>query len=315
MTPIDNEHINDSGWLDTGDGHQIYWVDWGNKNTQEPIFYLHGGPGSGFSESTFDKFDPARHRVVFHDQRGAGRSTPSASLSNNTTDRLLSDITKLKDHLGFEKISLYGFSWGSTLALLYAIQNPKLINKMLIGGIYLARTKDNDYSFGGGVASHFPEVWEQFRSLAPSDTPDNKVADHYRQVFASSDLEAKKKHAKEWMLYQSSLLRLDYQPAKINAGFGDFEFEPLAYLESHYILNGCFLDENYIIDNTSALRGIERIVIVQGRYDFICAPQTAHDLYTAINSNNTSLQYVESGHSSSDTVGRQTIKAYTMSLW
>ncbi len=312
---IKNEHINDSGWLEVGNGHKIYWVDWGNPTLTQPIFYLHGGPGGGFSETSFEKFDPIRHRVIFHDQRGSSRSTPFASTKHNTTADLLHDITKLKDYLGFQTISLYGFSWGSTLALLYAIANPTSIDTMLIGGIFLARSSDDDYYLRGGVASHFPEVWQEFRQLAPTDTPDAAVADYYKTMLEAGDTATRQKFATAWLTYESSLLRLDYQPAKVAASLADFASPSLAYLEAHYILNHCFIAENYIIDHAASLRHINRIAIVQGRYDFICPPQAAYDLYHAIDAPNTSLQLVESGHSGSDTVQRQVIHAYTMSLW
>ena len=107
LKPIEDKNIHDSGMLDVDDGHKIYWVDWGNRDVKEPIFFLHGGPGTGFDEGAFLKFDPSKHRVIFHDQRGSSRSTPFASTENNQTSDLISDISKLRDHLGLDKIKLY----------------------------------------------------------------------------------------------------------------------------------------------------------------------------------------------------------------
>src|SRR6476619_1050663 len=79
----------DSGMLDVGDGHQVYWECCENP-AGKPVLYLHGGPGSGFSPGQRRLFDPDAYRVVLFDQRGCGRSRPLASvpdadLSANTT--------------------------------------------------------------------------------------------------------------------------------------------------------------------------------------------------------------------------------------
>jgi proline iminopeptidase len=311
LKPIEAPHIIRSGRLLVGDGHELYWIDWGNRDVKNPIFYLHGGPGGGFTERDFDKFDPSRHRVVFHDQRGSGRSTPFASTKNNTTADLLSDINKLKQHLNFETISLYGNSWGSTLSLLYAIANPDAVDKMLVAGIFLARAADVDFYLKGRVASHFPEAWEQFADQVPKG---QNIADYYQAKMSDSDQEQRRAFAKRWMMYESSLLSLDYVPAAIERNLADFAAESLAYLEAHYLLNGCFIPENYILDNASKLGALQKIVIVHGRYDFICEPKAAYDLRQAL-SDNALLHFVASGHASGDTVKREVMQAYTNLLW
>lgn len=311
--PIEDVNIIRSGRLQVGGGHELYWVDWGNRRVTQPIFYMHGGPGAGFSERDFKKFDPLKHRVIFHDQRGSGRSTPFTSTEHNTTSDLISDINKLKSHLGFDKMSLYGTSWGSTLALLYAIAHPKYIEKMLIGGIYLARKIDNDFYLKGRINTHFPEVWERFIAHIPKEYQENP-ADYYKQMLAGNDSEVRHTFAMEWMLYESSILKLDYVPAKVEENITSFASESLAFLEAYYLLNGCFIDENYILDHVSVLDGLEKIVIVQGRYDFICMPRAAYELKAALGSN-AQLHFVTSGHSSGDSVQREVLRAYANMLW
>jgi proline iminopeptidase len=311
--PIEDENIIRSGRLDVGDGHELYWVDWGNKDVSNPIFYLHGGPGSGFSERSFDSFDPSKQRVIFHDQRGSGRSTPFASTEHNTSADLVSDITKLKTELGFDKISLYGISWGSTLALLYAVANPSVVEKMLIGGIFLARQTDNEFYLQGRISSHFPEVWDRFSALVPLDKRHN-VSAYYKAMMNSKDHDERKRFAKEWMMYESSILKLDYQPESVERNLVNFASESLAYLEAHYILNNCFIEENFIINHAARLATLQQIIIVQGRYDFICMPSAAYDLRTALN-DNALLHFVMSGHSSNDTVQREVERAYINMLW
>ncbi|MGH8859255.1 MAG: alpha/beta fold hydrolase, partial [Polaromonas sp.] len=73
-----------TGTLDTGDGHSVYWELCGNP-AGKPAVFLHGGPGSGCSPDHRRLFDPERYCVLLFDQRGCGRSRPSASLENNTT--------------------------------------------------------------------------------------------------------------------------------------------------------------------------------------------------------------------------------------
>jgi proline iminopeptidase len=311
LPPIEDEHIIRSGTLSVGDGHEIYWVDWGNKSVKEPIFYIHGGPGSGFSERDFSRFDPSVHRVVFHDQRGSSRSTPFATTDHNTTQDLIQDITKLRTELGFEKISLYGFSWGSTLSLLYAIENPSVVEKMLIGGIYLTRKVDNEFYLQGKIASHFPEVWERFLSHVPK-AEQTAPAEYYKKMMQSTDEATRNKFAKEWMLYESSTLKLDYFPANLERELSKNMSASLAFLESHYILNDCFIEENYILKNAAALKNIA-IVIVHGRYDFICMPSAAYELKKVLP--HALLHIVAAGHSTSDPVQREVVRAYTNMLW
>jgi proline iminopeptidase len=314
LPPIQDPHIIRSGRLKVGGGHELYWVDWGNEKVKSPILFLHGGPGGGFDAQDFDSFDPTRHRVVFHDQRGSGRSTPFAATDHNTTDELLGDINKLKHHLGFNTVSLYGNSWGSTLALLYAIANPGQVEKMLIAGIFLARAEDIDYYLHGRVATHFPEAWEQFTGPVPPDVQRSQVGQYYKDMMQSPDAQERRQFAKQWMEYESSILRLDYRPAAIARSLAEFASESLAYLEAHYLLNRCFIPENYILDNASKLSQVHQIIIVHGRYDFICLPNSAYGLRRALG-DNALLHFVMAGHSSSDTVKREVMRAYTNTLW
>lgn len=297
--------------LDVGDGHQLYWVDWGNKDITEPIFYLHGGPGGGFDEKSFRRFDPKKHRVVFHDQRGAGRSTPFASIEHNTSQDLVEDINKLRNELGFDKISLCGYSWGATLALLYGITHPQNVQKMLIGGIFLARKVDNDFYLKGRIASHFPDVWERFSSLVPAAERDN-VGEYYKKILFGKDEAKRKEFAREWARYESSIVKMDYVPANVEGDLKDFSAESLSYLEAHYILNDCFLEKNYILKNADKLKDIQ-IVIVQGRYDFICMPSAAFDLGRALG-DDAILHLVPAGHHG-DAILREVLQAYTTMLW
>lgn len=298
--------------LDVGDGHSMYWIDWGNSKVTEPIFYLHGGPGSGFNESVFQKFNPQTHRVIFHDQRGAGRSTPFGSLDNNTSQHLVRDVNTLREHLGFNKISLYGASWGSTLALLYAIEYPNSVVKMLLSGIFLGRSKDLDYLLDGSCAQHFPEAWEAFIGHFPADKLGDMRSFLKRKILDTSDPESDR-FASVWSDYEHALVRLDATEPLPHAILDQTSLVK-SRLESHYLLNDCFLPDDFILNQIAPLRSIKQIVIVQGRYDFVCSPAAARELALALG-DNCLLHFVQAGHSTSDIVQRETMRAYTNTLW
>jgi len=83
------------GMLKVSDIHDIYYEQCGNPNGQ-PVVFLHGGPGAGLVANYRCFFDPEAYRIVLFDQRGAGNSVPHASLEENTTWHLVSDIERLR---------------------------------------------------------------------------------------------------------------------------------------------------------------------------------------------------------------------------
>jgi proline iminopeptidase len=94
----------ETGMLDVGDGQRVYWEASGNPAGKAAVA-LHGGPGSGSSPGRRRAFDPDAYRLIQFGQRGCGRSTPSVadpatSLDANTTEHLIGDIEKLRQHLG-----------------------------------------------------------------------------------------------------------------------------------------------------------------------------------------------------------------------
>lgn len=104
----------DSGMLDVGDGHRVYWECCGNPDGK-PAVFLHGGPGSGCTPGQRRFFDPDVYRAVLFDQRGSGRSRPLASepdadLSTNTTAHLIADIEALRRLHGVESWTVVGIS-------------------------------------------------------------------------------------------------------------------------------------------------------------------------------------------------------------
>ena len=125
-----------SGWMPTDGVHEIYYEESGRPDGK-PVLVLHGGPGGATNPSMRRYFDPTVWRTVMFDQRGCGQSRPNASLEDNTTWALIEDIERLRERCGIEKWTVFGGSWGSTLAMAYAITHPERVEGLVLRGIFL----------------------------------------------------------------------------------------------------------------------------------------------------------------------------------
>jgi proline iminopeptidase len=279
--------------LEVGDGHTLYVQDWGSDAVDAPVIvHLHGGPGSGSGDKFKEAYDPAHQRVIFFDQRGCGKSTPYGSLENNTTDDLVQDINKITEALGIDTFTVAGGSWGSTLALVYAIRNPERVERMVIRGIFTGRQSEIDFMEQGGFKAFFPEVWEQFAQSVPAEFY-SKPRDYHMPRVLGDDQEAAKASAYAYHQLEGSILRLD---DRLSAT--DYEtFDPVSSkIECHYMHNACFIPEGYIMNNAHKLT--MPIYLLQGRYDAICPPITAYELSQKLP--NSQLFWTTAGHSGSD---------------
>lgn len=297
---VKDEFVRKSGYLAVGDGHKIYWQDWGNPEAA-PIVHFHGGPGGGFHDGHKAIFNPAKHRVIFFDQRGSGKSTPFAEVKDNTTQKLIEDTEKLREHLGIESWYVVGGSWGSTMSLTYAIAHPKRVRRIVTWGVYLARQFENDLISAGYGRYNYPEAWERFIALVPEEhrKDGTSITQYYSDKLYVKDKKECQRYADEWSLWESSLLSLSYDQQKTEqAVLGDENNLPIARLETHYFLNGCFIPENYILDNIDTIKHIQ-CYVVQGRFDNCTPPISAYELSKAYGKNLT-LQWVSSGHKRSD---------------
>jgi proline iminopeptidase len=294
------DQVNDRGLLDVGQGHRIYWEDWGNPSGV-PVIFLHGGPGGGFNDTHKGLFDPGRHHVLFHDQRGCGRSTPFAETSGNTTADLINDVEALRRQVGWSSAHVVGGSWGSTLGLLYAIAHPQQVRSMVLWSIYLARQFDDEWVMNGPPRFFFPREWERFTALIPPQhrTSPSTMVEYYNSKIRDEDTSIAHKHAVEWTLWEKTLTSLDYDPVRDEQ---EVETDPatlaVARLEAHYFINGCFVPENHIINEVPALRDLP-CTVVQGRFDMCTPPIGAHDLAQAYG-DNLDLHWVNSGHLRTD---------------
>ena len=263
--------------LPVGDGHTLYVEMCGNPEGK-PAVVLHGGPGAGCSPFMRRFFDPEHYCVILFDQRGAGRSTPSGSLEANTTWHLVEDLERIRVHLDIESWLVFGGSWGSTLALLYAQAYPERVTEMVLRGIFTMTREELDWFYGGGASRFFPEAWAAFVEPIPEDERDDLIAAYARRLIDGDESE-QLRFARPWVRWESASAVL--RPPKSVAVAGGAHSRAFARIENHYFVHRGWLEQDdQIIANMGRLHGIPGM-IVQGRYDIICPPHTATEVANA----------------------------------
>ena len=284
----------DQGLLPVSPVHTLYYEQSGNPNGQ-PVVFLHGGPGGGTVADYRRFFDPAAYRIVLFDQRGSGRSTPHASLEENTTWHLVEDIERLRQHLGLESWHVFGGSWGSTLALAYAETHPARVRSLVLRGIFLCRPKEIKWFYQEGASAIYPDVWEQYLAPIP-EAERGDLLNAYHRRLTGDDADGRLAAARAWSIWEGSTSKLFPDPLFIEH-YADAEFAlAFARIECHYFVNNAFFEtDNYLIEHVGAVRHIPAR-IVQGRYDVVCPLMSAWELHRAWPE--ADLQVVaEAGHS------------------
>jgi proline iminopeptidase len=242
-------------WLEVGDGHRVYYEVSGNP-AGFPVLFLHGGPGSRTRPAHRRFFDPAFYRIVLFDQRGCGRSTPLGATQANTTAHLLADIERLRQALGVDRWLLFGGSWGSTLALAYAIAHPDRVAGMVLRGVFLASdTEVRDY------LAVLPQAW--------GESAGTSVVEHVRALVEQGDLAA----ARRWWEYESRVMALA-EPGGAGAGPPGKELLASVRVQLHFLAHRCFLRPDELLDGLPGL-GAMPAIIVQGALDPVCPPAAA----------------------------------------
>ena len=268
----------DSGMLDVGDGHHVYWELCGTPGAK-PAVLLHGGPGAGLSPEHRRLFDPARYQVMLFDQRGCGRSTPNAALEANTTWHLVDDIERLRVIAGVDRWSVFGGSWGSTLALAYAETHPDRVTDMVLRGIFTVRREEIAWYYQEGASWLYPDLWESFLAPIPAEERSDLVA-AYRRRLVADDPAVRLEAARAWSLWEGQTITLLPNPA-LREVFAQDEYAlAFARIENHYFVHDAFLEPGQLLRDASRLRHIPA-VIVQGRYDLATPMRTAWDLHRA----------------------------------
>lgn len=256
--------------IDTGDGHSLYVEECGNPDGM-PVIFLHGGPGSGVSAMHRRMFDPTRFRAVLFDQRGSGQSRPFASVANNTTDHLVADMERIRNHLGIDSWLVFGGSWGATLALVYGIRHTEHCLGFILRGVFMGTKVEIDW-FLYDMKRFYPEAWQRFASFIPEHEQHDLLA-AYASRLMGDDANISMAAAEQWSAYENSCATLK---AEMRGGGGRMALS-LARMEAHYFCHNCFLPDHYIADHIDHLDGIPA-AIIQGRHDVICPPFSAHML-------------------------------------
>ena len=269
----------DTGMLPVSPLHTIYYEQCGNPDGV-PVVFLHGGPGGGLDPDYRRFFDPTYWRVVLFDQRGSGKSTPHASLEDNTTWHLVSDIETLREKLGIERWMVFGGSWGSTLALAYSETHPERVTSIVLRGIFLCRPNEIRWFYQEGANAIYPDVWEKFVGVIPEAERGDMLGAYHKRL-TGPDEAVRLEAARAWSAWEGATSKLIPDP-KLVDDFSDPEKAlALARIECHYFFNNIFLDsDDYLIEHVGAIRNIPA-TIVQGRYDIVCPMMSAWDLHRA----------------------------------
>ena len=267
------------GMLPTDGVHRIFYEECGAPNGK-PCVILHGGPGGAINPTMRRFFDPKKWRMALFDQRGCGRSEPNASLEDNTTWALIEDIERLRVHLGVEKWTVFGGSWGSTLALAYAVTHPDRVEALVLRGVFLLTQRELSWFYQDGASMMFPDAWERFVAPIPEDERGDMIGAYHRRLI-HSDRRVLAEAAAAWSQWEGDTISLrgpEARPSKFNEE--DFTIA-FARIECHYFANhGFFPEENFILNNIAAIAHIPGW-IVQGRFDVVTPLEAAWKLKTA----------------------------------
>ncbi len=273
-----------TGFLPVSDEHTLYYEESGNPEGK-PIVFLHGGPGGSSHPKARKYFDPAFYRIILFDQRGAGKSTPALSLYENTTWHLVEDIEKLRLHLGISQWVVFGGSWGSTLALAYAITYPQVVLGLILRGIFLGRKIETDWLYQHGASMIHPEEWQEFIAPIPENEREDFIAAYHKR-FLTLEGSEQYKFAKIWSDWEdANSFHIKPEPSpdeeiatEETKRLTEKSTLSVALIEAHYFMNHCFFEkETFLLDEISKIQHIP-CRMVQGRYDMVCPPRSAWDL-------------------------------------
>jgi proline iminopeptidase len=261
------------------DLHEVYYEICGNPEGK-PVVFLHGGPGSGCNPAQRRFFDPAHYRIILIDQRGCGRSMPQGETRNNTTDDLVSDIDLIRKELDIDRWLVFGGSWGSTLALAYAIRHTAHVAGLILRGIFLSRPSELNW-FLGEVRTFFPEPWLALCESIPGNLKSNPLS-YYKELIFSDNEQVSIPAAIRWNTFEGSIMTLLPRPAGNESEINGQVELARARIQIHYIENNCFVGSRDLIAEAGSKLAQTPTIIVQGRYDMVCPPITAWELSQAL---------------------------------
>jgi len=279
------------------DGPHVLYVDESGSPDGLPVVFIHGGPGSGCDANSRCYFDPSKYRIITFDQRGCGRSTPHASLENNTTWDLVADMERIRSYLGIEKWVLFGGSWGSTLALAYAQSHPESVHGLILRGIFLARPQEIEWFYQAGASRLFPDYWEDYLAPIPEDERHDLLTAYYKRLTGNDQI-AQMHCAKAWSTWEGRTATLRPNAQVVERFCEAQRALSIARIECHYFTHNAFLEPNQLIRDMSKIAHLPGD-IVHGRYDVICPLDNAWALHQAWP--DSELQIIrEAGHSATE---------------
>jgi proline iminopeptidase len=269
----------DRGFLKVSALHTLYYEQSGNPRGKAVVF-LHGGPGGGTNPKCRRFFDPAVYRIVLFDQRGCGKSTPHAELTDNTTWDLVADIERVRGHLGIGRWQVFGGSWGSTLALAYAQTHPDKVTELVLRGIFMLRRWELEWFYQKGCDALYPDAWETYLNAIPEVERGDLMSAYHRRL-TSTDAKTRTDAARAWSVWEGATSFLWQDKTYIESSAEDEFALAFARIECHYFVNGGFFEhDDQLLRNIDRIRNIPA-VIVQGRYDVVCPLRSAWDLHRA----------------------------------
>ncbi len=264
-----------------GDGHEIY-VETVGRPDGIPAVYLHGGPGSGCQPDHRRLFDPQRFHAVLFDQRGAGRSRPKGSREANTLPHLISDMEAIRESLGFEQWLVVGGSWGATLALAYAQAQPQRVSGIVLRATFLGTGDELEGAFLDTLPRLYPDLNDDFIGFLLPEERTQPLQAYWRRILDPNPA-VHGPASRAW--HDTERVLSDHKPSKSRLDLAAVSnvvrgLPSTPFMEAHYFQNGCFLKPGQLLANAGQLKGIPGL-IVQGRYDLLCPPSTAHALLKA----------------------------------
>ena len=286
----------DSGMLDVGEGHSLYWERVGTKGAK-PAVMLHGGPGGGISPDHRRQWDPELYDVLLFDQRGCGKSLPFAEIENNDTWRIVADMERLREMCGFDKWQVFGGSWGATLALAYAETHPDRTSELVLRGVFLGRQKEKAWLYEYGASEIMAEQWDAFTGLIPEAERGNLVKAYYERL-TSEDEDTRLAAAREWSMWEGNVATLLPNDDLLDSFADPAKAVPFARICARFFLEDFFLEEGQLMKNVPRIKDIPGI-IVQGRHDICTPPVSAWELRKAWPDADLRIVH-DAGHSASE---------------
>jgi proline iminopeptidase len=286
--------------------HTIFWERSGNPEG-EAVIVIHGGPGGGSQPAYRQYFNPEKFDIIQFDQRGCGKSTPYAELQENSTQNSVADIEALREHLGLDSWHVFGGSWGSTLALIYAQNHPSRAQSLILRGIFMCRKSELQWFYQRGASHVFPDAFEPYSQHIPPEERSDLITAYYQRL-THEDVEIRRAAAKEWTRWEMATSRLFPDPEYLEKA-EDLDFAvAFARIECHYFINGIFVEDGHILNNAEKVKHIPTI-IVQGRYDMVCPTVSAWELHKALPESKLVI-VPDAGHSMGETsIARELVTA------